>query len=268
MQLQAIAYFNELARCRSIREAAQNLGVSPTAISRQLENLEYHFGAPLVDRTARGIELTAAGELLVQRSRSAMREFDLARQLIDDMRGLQRGEVTVYVNGATGGAILAGVLSGFSRDFPAIRANLLEGSATEALKSVHEGDADMALTLFSPSEPKVTARSRVPVRHAAILSPAHPAAGVREVSLETLCAYPLAMPDTSFSCGRPLKSGCLLPVDRLQTWCSRRAPSPSRKSLPGKGLPSSSCRKFPSPGRSAPESWLSGPWHEMLPSTR
>lgn len=199
MQLQAIAYFNELARCRSIREAAQNLGVSPTAISRQLENLEYHFGAPLVDRTARGIELTAAGELLVRRSRSAMKEFDLARQLIDDMRGLQRGEVTVYVNGATGGAILAGVLSGFSRDFPAIRASLLEGSATEALKAVHEGDADMALTLFSPSEPKVIARSRIPVRHAAILSPAHPAAGLAELSLETLCSYPLAMPDTSFS---------------------------------------------------------------------
>ena len=199
MQLQAIAYFNELAHCRSIREAAQNLGVSPTAVSRQLENLEYHFGAPLVDRTARGIELTAAGELLARRSRNAMREFDLARQLIDDMRGLQRGEVTVYVNGATGGAILAGVLAGFSKDFPAIRATLLEGSATEALKAVHEGEADMAVTLFSPAEPRVLARCRIPVSHAAILSPSHPAAASHELDLETLCAYPLAMPDRGFS---------------------------------------------------------------------
>ena len=71
MQLQAITYFNELVRCRSIRRAAQALGVSPTAISRQLENLEYHFGAPLVERSARGIVLTAAGEQLAIHARTA-----------------------------------------------------------------------------------------------------------------------------------------------------------------------------------------------------
>ncbi len=56
MQIRALMYFDELVRTNSMRQAAENLNVAPTAISRQIENLEYHFGAPLVERSARGVE--------------------------------------------------------------------------------------------------------------------------------------------------------------------------------------------------------------------
>ncbi|SUB00794.1 HTH-type transcriptional regulator gltC [Pannonibacter phragmitetus] len=199
MQLQAITYFNELVRCRSIRQAAQNLGVTPTAISRQLDNLEYHFGVQLVERGARGIELTAAGEVVAARLKTAIRAFDQANQAIDDLRGLRRGEVSVHVNGATGGSILAAALAAFSKEFPAIRVTVQETSAREAMSAIVRGDTDMALTLFSPDDPRVTARVRVPVRHAAILAPDHPAAALKSLDLDALTTHALAVPDTSYS---------------------------------------------------------------------
>ncbi|WP_430512046.1 LysR family transcriptional regulator [Pannonibacter phragmitetus] len=199
MQLQAITYFNELVRCRSIRQAAQNLGVTPTAISRQLDNLEYHFGVQLVERGARGIELTAAGEVVAARLKTAIRAFDQANQAIDDLRGLRRGEVSVHVNGATGGSILASALAAFSQEFPAIRVTVQETSAREAMSAIVRGDTDMALTLFSPEDPRVAARVRVPVRHAAILSPEHPAAALKSIGLAALTSHALAVPDTSYS---------------------------------------------------------------------
>lgn len=199
MQLQAITYFNELVRCRSIRQAAQNLGVTPTAISRQLDNLEYHFGVQLVERGARGIELTAAGEVVAARLKTAIRAFDQANQAIDDLRGLRRGEVSVHVNGATGGSILASALAAFSKEFPAIRVTVQETSAREAMSAIVRGDTDMALTLFSPEDPRVAARVRVPVRHAAILSPEHPAAALKSIGLAALTSHALAVPDTSYS---------------------------------------------------------------------
>jgi DNA-binding transcriptional LysR family regulator len=199
MQLQAITYFNELVRCRSIRQAAQNLGVTPTAISRQLDNLEYHFGVQLVERGARGIELTAAGEVVAARLKTAIRAFDQANQAIDDLRGLRRGEVSVHVNGATGGSILASALAAFSKEFPAIRVTVQETSAREAMSAIVRGDTDMALTLFSPEDPRVAARVRVPVRHAAILSPEHPAAPLKSLDLNALTTHALAVPDTSYS---------------------------------------------------------------------
>ncbi|WP_372803015.1 helix-turn-helix domain-containing protein, partial [Paracoccus seriniphilus] len=64
MKIEAIDIFNELVRSGSIRQAAEGLNTSPTAVVRQLDKLEHSFGTPLVERTPRGIRLTAAGEVL------------------------------------------------------------------------------------------------------------------------------------------------------------------------------------------------------------
>lgn len=198
MQLQAINYFNELVRCRSIRQASEKLGVSPTAISRQLENLEHYFGAPLVSRGARGIILTAAGELVATRSQSMMRELENTKQVIDDLRGLKRGDVSIHVNGAAINAILAPALSNFFALYPGVRITVTVSSAQEAKNAVINGDTDMAVTMFSPQDPKVDVRFRIPVRHEVIMAVNHPLAKYNKISLEQMRKYPIAMPDNSF----------------------------------------------------------------------
>ena len=94
MQIRALIYFDELVRTNSMRQAAENLNVAPTAISRQIENLEHHFGTQLVERSARGVTLTAAGELLAARAGRTLRELEHVHQLIEDLKGLQRGRVS------------------------------------------------------------------------------------------------------------------------------------------------------------------------------
>lgn len=198
MQLQAISYFNELVRSRSIRQASEKLGVSPTAISRQLENLEHYFGAPLVSRGARGIILTAAGELVATRSQSMMRELEKTKQVIDDLRGLKRGDVSIHVNGAAINAILAPALSMFFTLYPGVTITVTVSSAQEAKNAVINGDSDMAVTMFSPQDPKVDVRFSLPVSHEVIMAVDHPLAKYNEISLEQMRKYPIAMPDNSF----------------------------------------------------------------------
>jgi hypothetical protein len=62
MQIRALIYFDELVRTNSMRQAAENLNVAPTAISRQIENLEYHFGTPLGEGSAPGGPQDPPGE--------------------------------------------------------------------------------------------------------------------------------------------------------------------------------------------------------------
>lgn len=57
----ALRYFDTVARCRSLRQAASQLHIAPTAISRQIDLLEHQLGAPLIERGPNGISLTAAG---------------------------------------------------------------------------------------------------------------------------------------------------------------------------------------------------------------
>lgn len=202
MQLHAITYFNELVRSRSIRQAAETLGVSPTAISRQLENLEYYFGAPLVERGARGIMLTAAGELLAARSRSMMRDLENTRQVIDDLRGLKRGNVSIHVNGAAINAILAPALAAFYVQYPAITIDVTVSSAQEAMNAVTSGNTDMAVTMFSPPESQMDVRFKLRVYHEPVMAPDHPLAALTAISLADIRNHPIAMPDRSFGIRR------------------------------------------------------------------
>ncbi|MBU0801543.1 MAG: LysR family transcriptional regulator [Alphaproteobacteria bacterium] len=202
MQLHAITYFNELVRSRSIRQAAETLGVSPTAISRQLENLEYYFGAPLVIRGARGIILTAAGEALAARSKSMMRDLENAKQVIDDLRGLKRGNVSIYINGAAINAILAPALAEFYTLYPAVSIEVKVSSAQEAINAVINGNTDIAVTMFSLPDQQMDVRFKLNVLHEVVMAPEHPLAQLSEISLQAIRQHPIAMPDSSFGIRR------------------------------------------------------------------
>src|SRR5215471_14067266 len=75
MDFTALRYFSETAQSRSVRAASERLHVSPSAISRQIAKLEHELRAPIFDRRAQGMKLTAAGEILQARVEGMIREF-------------------------------------------------------------------------------------------------------------------------------------------------------------------------------------------------
>ncbi|HEY0123641.1 MAG TPA: LysR family transcriptional regulator [Rhizobium sp.] len=198
MQIRALIYFDELVRTNSMRQAAENLNVAPTAISRQIENLEYHFGTPLVERSARGVKLTAAGELLAVRAGRTLRELDHVHQLIEDLKGLQRGRVSVYASGATVANLLAPALAEFSLRYPKLRFEVTITSARSAIEAVNGAEADIAVTLFAPPLSGTKVRLRSEITYDVIAATSHPLATRKEVSLAELAAHSLAVPDRSF----------------------------------------------------------------------
>lgn len=199
MNLRALMYFDELVRTSSMRAAAENLNVAPTAISRQIENLEEYFGSPLVERSSRGVTLTAAGKLLAERAAKTLRELGHVHQLIDDLKGLERGQATIYANGATVASLLAPVLLQFSRTYPKLRYEVHITSAAQAIDALVSAQADIAITLFAPktSEVKVLARSEI--GYDVILPASHALAGKGGISLTELATLPLALPEKNFA---------------------------------------------------------------------
>ena len=61
----AYVYIDIVARAGSIRKAAEQLHVAPTALNRKIRETEDSLGTPLFERLPRGVRLTAAGEVLV-----------------------------------------------------------------------------------------------------------------------------------------------------------------------------------------------------------
>ncbi len=199
MNLRALLYFDELVRTNSMRAAAENLNVAATAVSRQIENLEEYFGAQLVERSNRGIKLTAAGRLLADRAGKTLRELEHVHQLIDDLQGLQGGKVVIYANGATVANVLAPVLAEFSLRYPKLRFEVSISSAREAIEALARGEADIAVTLFAPTISGVKVRLRSEILYDVIINPEHRLAQAKHIALSDLADMPLALPDREFA---------------------------------------------------------------------
>ncbi|TDE34909.1 LysR family transcriptional regulator [Antarcticimicrobium sediminis] len=202
MDLSTITLFQELVRSGSIRQTAEASGVSPTAVARQIDKLEREFGTPLVERTPRGVRLTAAGEVIAAKSRDVARELSTAKQMIDELKGLRRGHVSVHVNGAAISSILAPAMSEFSSMHPHITIEVVVTSAQSALDAVATGQTDMAVTMFAPADARVMTRFRMPLRHEPILSPRHPLAELEQITIPDIVDHRLALPDRSFGVRR------------------------------------------------------------------
>ncbi|PLF49104.1 LysR family transcriptional regulator, partial [Klebsiella pneumoniae] len=88
-------YFIAVARCGSLRRAAEQLHISASAINRQILQAEEAFGTPLFERLPEGLRMTTAGELLYDNLLRWQKEFRQTRQKFDELQGMKRGSVSV-----------------------------------------------------------------------------------------------------------------------------------------------------------------------------
>jgi hypothetical protein len=75
--------------------AARQLGVTQPALSAMVRKLEAELGAPLLDRTGKGVALTDAGKVFLQHAEAALREADAATRSVRELLGLERGTIRV-----------------------------------------------------------------------------------------------------------------------------------------------------------------------------
>src|SRR6516225_7977149 len=150
MDFTALRYFNETANSRSIRAASERLHVSPSAISRQIAKLEHELRAPIFDRDAQGMRLTAAGELLQSRVEGMMREFARTKSHIAALQNLQAGTVDVYTFQAAIERFITPVLSDYHRRYPNVLFNVITSSTDETMKALANGVAEIGLVLNPP----------------------------------------------------------------------------------------------------------------------
>jgi DNA-binding transcriptional LysR family regulator len=198
MHVRALKTFVELARSDSIRQAAQHLNITPTAVSRQIDQLEYFFRTELIDRTSAGIQLTEAGRLLVERAQLIANEIQITQALIDDLRGLQRGCATIRAGGAVVAGLLAPVVHDLHDRYPGLRFHIDVANAGDVFSGVNDGLADPGVTIFSPEGNRLMICHSRPVSHAVVVGASHPFAALTSISMQELAQVPLAIPDATF----------------------------------------------------------------------
>lgn len=198
MKLESLRYFHVTQQCGSIRRAADRLHIAPSAISRQIAILERELSLKLFERTAAGVTTTAAGRLLALHTQSIFRDISRAQSAIDDLKGMRVGEVTIYAMEGLVSNVLPALLSRFHEQYPGINFNLVLAPTDRIIEAVVRDEADIGLTFNARPRPDLTVAARHAEPVSCIVSPQHPLARQKSVSLKTLQQYPLALPNDSF----------------------------------------------------------------------
>lgn len=116
----ALVGFLTVAEERSFTKAAKRLGVSPSAISHSMRELEEEIGVRLLSRTTRSVALTDAGEHLRTRLRPAFSEIGEALGQVSGLRNTPTGRVRLLVPRLAAKSVLAPKLGQFARAYPDI----------------------------------------------------------------------------------------------------------------------------------------------------
>jgi DNA-binding transcriptional LysR family regulator len=150
VELRQLRYFVAVAEELHFGRAAERLHMSQSPLSRAIRELERELGVVLFVRTTRRVELTAAGSVLLKRSRRALAEIDGA---IAEARRSSRPDVEVLGvgYGPFSGPVARRIAAEFEADGAGVRMRLDEEVTPESLRRIAAHELAAAVVMESPA---------------------------------------------------------------------------------------------------------------------
>jgi len=140
------AVFIAVARHKSFRAAGDALGLSPSAISHAIKQLEQRLKIQIFNRTTRSVSLTEAGLNLYQRLQPAFDEIDTVLDEVNDFRDTPIGTLKINTAPLFSRLVLMPIVAGFSRQYPDIK---VEITTDDHLIDIVEQQFDAGIRLNS-----------------------------------------------------------------------------------------------------------------------
>ncbi len=145
-KLSVMHAFRRIVERGSFARAAEDLGVSPALLSREIKLLEESLGATLLTRTTRSMSLTDAGRLYYDEARGILDAVAETETRIRDGAGAVRGHLKVNVSSSFGQTVIAPMLPGFLKAYPDLRLTM---SMDDRVVDMVEGGFDVSIRIRS-----------------------------------------------------------------------------------------------------------------------
>ena len=189
----------------SLRGAADAMGYTVSGVSRMIASLEDEVGFPLLVRGHGGVTPTEDCRLLLPAAEALVLQGERCRQLAAQIRGLEIGSVTVGVCYNAYCRQLAGLIAGFSREYPHIQVNVLDSQlSSDMVEALNRRRVDLCFISRRDGIPFWLPLQRVEV--VAVLSQSSPLAQYDALPLDLLRteAYIRLFPDRETDSSRTL----------------------------------------------------------------
>ncbi|APX83645.1 LysR family transcriptional regulator [Methylorubrum extorquens] len=198
--LRSLTAVAEVARSGSIRRAAERLNITPSALTRQIQDIEYELGTPIFERLAQGMRLNAAGELLARHIRDQAADLDRVRSQIADLSGVRRGHVALACSQAFVTRMIPEEVETYRAQFPQVAFTVQVRDHVQAVAALVSFEADLALILQPPPSAELHALYAGRQSLCALMRASHPLASEEgPIRLRDCLGHALALPDRSLA---------------------------------------------------------------------
>src|SRR5664279_3808802 len=145
MELKELRNFMRVARAGSVSRAAEELRLAQPALSRQIKKLEHELGVSLFSRHGRGVRLSAAGSLLLERAEAITRLVQQTGEEIKQDMSPARGRITLGVPPAAGRLLIPPFVERFQKAWPQTTLHMREGVTSSLQEWLTEKRIDIAI---------------------------------------------------------------------------------------------------------------------------
>ena len=166
LDLDALSAFVAACEDGSVSRAAQRLFRSQPAVTRQIASLELELGAPLLDRSSKGVKPTAAGREVLERARRLLRDAHALREAAG-AEGEMSGTLRIACSDTVARYWLAPHLGTFAARFPKVGLELDLSVSPEIADRVAHGLSDVGFVLLPLQHPSLSHRVVLRYRHVA-----------------------------------------------------------------------------------------------------
>jgi len=212
MELRELRHFLRVARAGSVSRAAAELRLAQPALSRQIRKLEHELGVSLFARHGRGVRLSTAGSLLLERAESIIHLVHQASEEIRDDRSPARGRITLGVPAAAGRLLIPPFVERFRKAWPQTTLHLREGVTSSLQEWLVDKRIDIAILHNPPHLEALTIRPILTERMLVIGPPKHRIEDVKHPNsfrIRDLGDLPLILPNMAHNNRRLVEHAAL-----------------------------------------------------------
>jgi LysR family transcriptional regulator, transcription activator of glutamate synthase operon len=187
LELRQLQYFVKVARKQHVTQAAEELHVAQSAVSRQIHQLEEELGVQLFIQKGRNLQLTSVGRLFLDRVESILADLERAKSEIHEFLNPEAGEIRIGFPHSLGIYLLPTVVAEFRKDHPNVKFRLRQGTYNSLIRDVMKGEIDLAfISPFPEKHEHVSGELLLQEELYAILPQSHVLSQHQSIRLEQL----------------------------------------------------------------------------------
>ena len=160
----------QVAQAGSFTAAGRDLGLSPSAVSKQIARLEDRLGVRLLNRTTRKVAMTEEGAAFFDHAKRIIADLDEAEQALSHLRAAPRGLLRVNMPVTIGHLILAPLIPEFLRRYPDVEVDL---TLNDRMVDLVEEGMDLGIRIGELKDSSLIARKLAPSRRAVCAAPSY-----------------------------------------------------------------------------------------------